>query len=133
MEKERFAEATRARCTSCRLLHVGEDHLGIYPLLLHHRRHILCCQEVRYASKFLSGDKSNFVVLQSVPGRVDFEGVVVEGVGEEVVDEGAEGETVGPGLGEVSDVDVVVLPGPALAPDQDGLHLGAERLLPGYS
>merc|ERR1712210_279795 len=93
MEKERFAEATRARCTSCRPPAIGEDHLGIYPLLLHHRRHILCCQEVRYASKFLSGDKSNFVVLQSVPGRVDFEGVVVEGVGEEVVDEGAEGET----------------------------------------
>ena len=28
-------------------------------------------------------------------------------------------------------LDVVVLPGPALTPDQDGLHLRRERLLPG--
>ena len=47
------------------------------------------------------------------------------------MNESAEGETVRPGLGEVADGDAVVLPGPALAPDQDGLHLGAEGLLPG--
>ena len=29
------------------------------------------------------------------------------------------------------DVDVVVLPGPALAPDEDGLHLRGQGLLPG--
>merc|ERR1711890_182252 len=124
---------TRARCTSCRPPDVGEDHLRIYPLLLHHCGHVLCCQEVRHSSKLLASHESNFVILQSVSGRVDLEGVVVEGIGEEVVDEGAEGTAVSPGLGEVGDVDVVKLPGPALTPDQDGLHLRTERLLPGDS
>merc|ERR1712226_94265 len=102
------------------LLHVGEDHFGIYPLLLDHRGHVLRCEEVGYASKLFSSYKGNFVSLQPVPRRVNLEGVVVKGIGEEVMDEG-------------SYVDIVVLPGSALAPDQDRLHLGAERLLAGDS
>ena len=47
------------------------------------------------------------------------------------MNESAEGKTVRPGLSEVADGDAVILPGPALAPDQDGLHLWAEGLLPG--
>ena len=113
------------------LLHVGEDHLGVDSVLLHHGGHVLCGEEVGHSSELLASDKSNFVVLQSVPWGIDLQGVVVKGVGEEVVDESAEGEAVGPGLGEVADVDVVVLPRPALAPDQDRLHLGAEGLLAG--
>ena len=46
------------------------------------------------------------------------------------MDEGAEGEPAGPRLCEVDHVDVGVGARPALAPDEDGLHLGAQRLLP---
>ena len=113
------------------LLHVGEDHLGIYPLLLDHGGHVLGGQEVGYPGELLAGHEGHLVVLQAVPGGLHAQGLEVEGVREEVVDEGAEGEAVGPGLGEVGDVDVVVFARPALAPDEDGLHLGGERLLPG--
>ena len=113
------------------LLHVGEDHLGVDPALLHHPAHVLGRQEVWHAGELLAGHEGQLVVLEAVLGRVALQGGVVEGVGEEVVDEGAEAEPAGPGLGEVDHVDVGVVSGPALAPDEDGLHLGAEGLLPG--
>ena len=46
------------------------------------------------------------------------------------MDEGTECESAGPRLCEVDDVDVGVGPRPTLAPDEDGLHLRAQRLLP---
>ena len=55
----------------------------------------------------------------------------VESVGEKVVNEGTKSKTVGPGRGEVLDVDIVVLPGATLTPDQDGLHLRGQTFLPG--
>merc|ERR1740131_299877 len=113
------------------LLHIGEHHLGVYPLLRHHAGHVFRCQEVRYASQFLSRGEGDLIVLEPIGRRVCFQSSVVECVGEEVVNESTEGETVSPGLSEVQDVDIVVLPGPALAPNQDCLHLGGERLLPG--
>merc|ERR1712226_933256 len=60
------------------LLHVGEDHFGIYPLLLDHRGHVLRCEEVGYTSKLFSSYKGNFVILQPVPRRVNLEGQAEE-------------------------------------------------------
>jgi len=45
-----------------------------------------------------------------------------------VVNESAEGESRSPGVGEVLNFHVIVFSGPALAPDQDGLHLGGHHL-----
>ena len=87
-------------------------------------------QEVGYARKFLSSHEGQFVVFQPILRRVRFQGVEVEGIWEEVVDEGTEGKPTGPGLCEVDHVDVGVGASPALAPDEDGLHLRAQRLLP---
>ena len=64
------------------------------------------------------------------------------------MDESTESQAIGPGLREVlregrvrwgardrtlsyPDVNLIVLPRPALTPDQDGLHLGGQALLPG--
>merc|ERR1711936_1300829 len=112
------------------LLNVGEDHLGVYPPLLHHPRHVLRRQEVRNSGKLLSGRECKLKVFSSVRGAGGLQRSKVECIGEEVVNECAEGEAVSPGLSEVVDCDTVVLPGPTLAPDEDGLHLGAEGLLP---
>ena len=47
------------------------------------------------------------------------------------MNESTEGPAVSPGCCEVTDVDIIVLPGPTLTPDQDRLHLGRQTLLPG--
>ena len=39
------------------------------------------------------------------------------------MNESTEGQAIRPGAGEVGDLDILILPGPALAPDEDGLHL----------
>ena len=118
---------------SVNFLHIGEDHLRIYSVFLDHATHVLSSQEVRDSSKLLSGSKSKFVVFHSVLGCVNLESSEVESVGEKVVNECSESKTVGPGLCEVTDLDSVIFTGSALAPDQDGLHLGGEGLLAGDS
>ena len=40
-----------------------------------------------------------------------------------MVNESTEGQAIRPGAGEVRDFNILILPGPALAPDEDGLHL----------
>ena len=45
------------------------------------------------------------------------------------MNEGAECKPAGPGLCEIDHIDVGVAPSPALAPDEDSLHLRAQRLL----
>jgi len=49
------------------------------------------------------------------------------------VDEGTEGQTVSPGGGEVFNLHIVIFSGSALAPDEDGLHLGGHHLRPSNS
>ena len=83
------------------LLHVGEDHLGVDPALLHHAGHVLGCEEVRYSSKLLSCREGQVEVSPSVSSGLSLQGFEVKRLGEEVVNEGAEGQTVGPGLCEV--------------------------------
>ena len=133
------------------LLHVGEDHLGVDPALLHHPGHVLGGEEVRYSGKLLSCGEGQVEVSPSVCSCVSLQGFKVKRLREEVVNESAERQTVGPGLCEVlgmmrfereivhserksgayPDSDLLVLPSPALAPDQNGFHLRGETLLPG--
>ena len=82
-------------------LHVGEDHLGVDPALLHHPGHVLSGKEVRYSSKLLSCGEGQIEVSPSVGGGVSLEGFEVKRLGEEVVNESTEGQPVGPGLCEV--------------------------------
>jgi len=114
---------------SVHFLHVGEDHLGIYSAFLDHAGHVFGGQEVRDTSKLLSCLESKLIVLHPVLWCVNTKGPVVESVGEEVVDKGAEGKTISPGLSEVTDLNIVVFAGSALAPDQDSLHLRGQGLL----
>jgi len=118
---------------SVNFLHVGEDHLGIYSVFLDHATHVLSSQKVRDTSKLLSGSESKLIIFHSVLGCVNLESFEVESIGEKVVNECSESKTVGPGLCEVTDLDSVIFTGSALAPDQDGLHLGGEGLLTGDS
>ena len=82
-------------------LHVGEDHLGVDPALLHHPGHVLGCEEVRYSSKLFSCGEGEIEVSPSVCSGVSLQGFEVKRLGEEVVNESTEGQTVGPGLCEV--------------------------------
>jgi len=118
---------------SVHLLYVGEDHLGIYSAFLDHAGHVLSGQKVRDTSKLFSSGESKFIIFHPVLGCVDAEASVIESIGEEIVDEGAESKTVGPGLCEVTNFNIIIFTGSALAPDQDGLHLGREGLLAGDS
>jgi len=102
------------------LLDVGEDHLGVHPGVSDHGVHVLRRQEVGNAGVPFSGFECDFVILFSV-FWVDFG--KVEGLWEKVVDEGTEGNTALPGFGEVFDFHSLVFPDPALAPNEDGLHL----------
>ena len=108
---------------SVHLLNVGEHHLRIHSSLLHHAGHVLRCQEVRNSSKLLPGGECELKVSFSVLRTRCLQRSEVECVGEEVVNESTECETVRPATGEVLDVNIVVLPGSALTPDQDRLHL----------
>ena len=108
---------------------IGEDHLGIDPALFDHPGHVLGCEEVRHSSKLLSSHEGKFVVFQPVLRCVALQRIVVKGVWEEIVNEGTKGETAGPRLCEVDHVNVGVVASPALAPDEDRLHLRAQRLL----
>jgi len=46
------------------------------------------------------------------------------------MNESTERPAVSPGGGEVLDLNIIILSGPALTPDQDRLHLGRQALLP---
>ena len=83
------------------LLDVGEDHLGVDSALLHHAGHVLGREEVRYSGKLLSCGEGDLEIPPSVRGRVSFEALEVKRLGEEVVYESTESQTVGPGLCEV--------------------------------
>ena len=82
-------------------LDVGEDHLGVDSALLHHAGHVLGREEVRYSGKLLSCGEGDLKIPSSVRGRVSFEALEVKRLGEEVVYESTESQTVGPGLCEV--------------------------------
>jgi len=105
------------------LLDVGEHHLRIKSSLLHHAGHVLRCQEVRNSGELLPGGECELKVSFSVLRTRCLQRSEVECVGEEVVNESTECETIRPAAGEVLDVNIVVLPGSALTPDQDRLHL----------
>jgi len=110
---------------SVHFLHVGEDHFGVNSLISNHTFHILGSQEVRNTGESLSGLEGKLVVGLPVARAQLGE---VKRLREKVVNEGTEGQTVGPAGGEVVDLDIIVLPGSALAPDEDGLHLGGHHL-----
>lgn len=110
---------------SVNLLDIGKYHLGINPLFRNHVVHVVSCKEIRNTSKSLSGLECKFEVLLDVVCR---QFVVVKCMWEEIVNKSTEGESIGPGVGEVLYPDVLVVPGPALAPDHDSLHLGRHHL-----
>ena len=83
------------------LLDVGEDHLGVYPPLFHHPRHVLGSQEVRHSGKLLSCRECELKVLLSVCRTAGLERSEVECIGEEIVDKCTESPTVSPGLGKI--------------------------------
>ena len=82
-------------------LHVGEDHLGVHPALLHHPGHVLGGEEVRYSGELLSCGEGQVEVSPSVRSGLRLQGFKVKRLREEVVNESTEGQTVGPGLCEV--------------------------------
>jgi len=107
------------------LLDVSKDHLRIKPARADHVIHVVAGNKIRDACKPLSGLEGELVVGLAVLRR---QAGVVKCLGEEVVDEGAEAETVRPRGRKVGDFHVVVLPCPALAPDEDGFHLRGHHL-----
>lgn len=107
------------------LLDVGKHHLGIYPLLGNHVEHVVGCEEVGNSGKSLSSLECKLKILLDVVHR---QFVVVKCMGEEIVNEGTESQTIGPGVGEVLDSHIFVLPASALTPDHDSLHLGGHHL-----
>jgi len=107
------------------LLDVGEYQLGVNPTVLRHHLHIVGSQKVGDSSKTLSGLEGKLIVGLPVAWT---QLPVVEGLGEKVVDEGTEGQTISPRGGEVLNLHVIVFPGSALAPDEDSLHLRGHHL-----
>ena len=73
----------------------------------------------------LSGFECDVVVLPSI-APVDF--LEVESVGEEIVDEGAEGHAVGPRRREILYFDPFVFADATLTPNENGLHLRRHHL-----
>ena len=135
------------------LLDVRKDHLGIYPPLLHHSWHVFCRQEVGNSSKFLSSCECKLKVLFPICRRFCSERPEVECIWEEVVNKCTESSAICPGLSEILKnfknvdfylilnqdiylyiyryVDIIILSCSALTPDEDGLHLWWQGLLPG--
>jgi len=107
------------------LLDVGKDDLGVEPARADHVVHVVAGDKVGDARQPLSGLEGKLVVGLPVARAQLGE---VKRLREKVVNEGTEGQTVGPAGGEVVDLDIIVLPGSALAPDEDGLHLGGHHL-----
>jgi len=107
-------------------LYVCEDAL---PVRLLHHDHIVHIQQGHHSSTLVGHPKGQLEVVTTV---LRLQRIEVECVGEEVVDEGAEGKTVVPTRAEVLDFYSLVAPGPTLRPQEDhvagaGLEGGRQR------
>jgi len=94
-------------------------------MVRHHTLHVLCSKEIRNSSKSLSGLECKMVIGFSVLwGQFG----IIKSLWEEMMNKGTEGESIRPGVGEVLYFHIIILPSPALAPDQNSLHLGGHHL-----
>jgi len=110
---------------SINLLDVCKYHLWVKAARADHVVHVVAGNKVRNAGKPLSGLEGQLVIgLAVVRGQAR----EVKCLWEEMMNESAEAQTIGPRIGEVGNLNVVVLPCSALAPNQDSLHLGGHHL-----